>query len=235
LPAIACARAQRRTWIFLSAFNLRFTELPDGGKASVEMWPFGTEPPHRPRVSAVIHHQRNEHWNTMEQRNNLPGIGSLCAALMMLVSIGLRAAGPPASPLDEAVVITGWLQTQDLTMVGAVVSIEVNGEYHTTTVPESGRFDVSLPADVEAVLRFEKPGHLPKEVVVDTHHVNDGDFDGRTRHVKFAVVLELERRMGGLTYPGPVGSLGFDKDGGCLAVAHDRTLVPASRDRIMVF
>ncbi len=120
-------------------------------------------------------------------------------------------------------------------MAGVVVSIEVNGETQTTTVPESGRFEVSLPADVEATLRFEKPGHLPKEVVVDTHHVNDGGFDGRTRHVKFAVILELERRMGGLTYPGPVGSLGFDKDGGCLAVAHDRTLVPASRDKIMVF
>ena len=171
----------------------------------------------------------------MQKRIILHNKLSLCATIAILLSNGLSASGPPASPLDEAVVITGWLQTQDLTMVGAVVSIEVNGEYQSTTVPESGRFELTLPANVEATLRFEKPGHLPKEVVVDTHHVNDGGFDGRTRHVKFAVILELERRMGGLTYPGPVGSLGFDKDGGCLAVAHDRTLVPASRDKIMVF
>lgn len=171
----------------------------------------------------------------MQKRNNLQLKTGLCAAVLMLLSGSLHASTPPASPLDEAVVLTGWLQTQDLTMAGVVVSIEVNGETQTTTVPESGRFDVSLPADVEATLRFEKPGHLPKEVVVDTHHVNDGGFDGRTRHVKFAVILELERRMGGLTYPGPVGSVGFDEGGGCMAVAHDRTLVPAGRDKIMVF
>ena len=160
---------------------------------------------------------------------------ALCTTFIGLACAGVQASSPPSSPMDEAVVITGWLQSQDLTMVGAVVSIEVNGEYQSTTVPESGRFELTLPADVEAILRFEKPGHLPKEVVVDTHHVNDGGFDGRTRHVKFAVILELVRRMGGLIYPGPVGSLGFDKDGGCMAVAHDRSLVPAGRERIMVF
>ncbi len=168
-------------------------------------------------------------------RNLLQLNTGLIIAMMMLSAAPLHATAPPSSALDEAVVITGWLQTQDLTMVGAVVTIEVNGETQSTTVPESGRFEVSLPADVEAILRFEKPGHLPKEVVVDTHHVNDGVFDGRTRHVKFAVILELARRMGGLTYPGPVGSLGFDKDGGCLAVAHDRSLVPVDRNKVMVF
>lgn len=31
--------------------------------------------------------------------------------------------------------------------------------------------------------------------------------------------------MAGMDYAGPVGNVGFDKDGGCLAIEHTRTLV----------
>ncbi|MBK9761331.1 MAG: hypothetical protein IPO90_15520 [Flavobacteriales bacterium] len=160
-----------------------------------------------------------------------------CGLLALLLFVANTVhAGAPASPkVLDAVVLTAWLHVEDLTMADVLVELEVDGVLQTGHVPENGRFEMSLPADVDAVLRFSKPGHLTKEVVVDTHHVTDGGFDGKKRHVSFAVILQQERHMAGFTYPGPVGSLGFDEGGGCLAVAHDRSVVPAERRTIMVF
>ncbi|MBP7407870.1 MAG: hypothetical protein KA941_03845 [Flavobacteriales bacterium] len=154
-------------------------------------------------------------------------------AIILLINLGnTRAATPPA---DDAVVLTAWLHVEGYTMADVTVAVEVNGTTEVGRVSENGRFTVSLPADAEVLLRFEKPGHLPKEVVVDTRHARDGEAGQRTRHVKFAVIMELERHMAGLTYPGPVGTLSFDNGGGCLAVAHDRNRVPAKRHATMVF
>ncbi len=145
------------------------------------------------------------------------------------------ATPPGAPPADEAVVLTGWLHVEDYTMADVVLEVHVNGAVRTASVSETGRFTLSLPADVEAILRFEKPGHLSKEVVVDTRHVRDGSFDQRVRRLKFAVIMQLERHMGNWTYNGPVGSIGFEQGGGCVAVQHDRSLVPADRHKPMVF
>jgi hypothetical protein len=157
----------------------------------------------------------------------------------LLVILGIRtsalAGPPPGPPFDEAVILTGWLHVEGYTMTDVTVEVEVNGAYSIARVTEAGRFTITLPAGAEAKLRFEKPGHLSKEVLVDTRHAQDGDQGQRVRRVKFAVIMELERRMAGLTYPGPVGSIGFDQGGGCLAVAHDRRLVKAKRQAVMEF
>ncbi len=94
---------------------------------------------------------------------------------------------------------------------------------------------MTLPANAEAILRFEHPGHLPKEVVVDTHFAGDGEVGQHTRHISFAVVLEPERHMAGLDYAGPVGNIGFDKGGGCAVITRERKLVPSRRLKPMVF
>lgn len=160
---------------------------------------------------------------------------AICALLVSIfASTGLHAA-PPASVMD-AVELTGWLHVDDLRMGDVTVEVVVDGTVNSGGVGDNGRIDVILPAGVRAVLRFSKPGHLTKEVVVDTHHVNDGGFDGKRRHVSFAVILQARADMDGMTYAGPVGSLGFDDGGGCLTVEHDRRLVPEQhRQEIMVF
>lgn len=162
---------------------------------------------------------------------------ALAATLFMTTSNAL--AGAPSGPVKLDVVnLTAWLHVDDLTMADVVVELEIDGDVQRGVVGENGRFELSLPADVQALLRFTKPGHLPKEVVVDTRHVNEGGFDGKTRNVSFAVILEAERHMAGLTYPGPVGSLRFEQGGGCLAVDHDQRKVPAhavQRETIVVF
>ncbi|MBK7268041.1 MAG: hypothetical protein IPI07_00480 [Flavobacteriales bacterium] len=175
----------------------------------------------------------------MEPRNTPFLSAGLLVALVLPFGIA-QAATPPSSPptaaaSEEAVVITGWLQVEGLTMKDVIVEVEVNGTTRIAPVSETGRFTVELPANAEVLLRFEKPGHLSKEVTVDTRYAGNGKGGQKKRHVKFGVIMELERWMGGLTYAGPVGSIGFDQGGGCLAVEHDRTMVPAEQRRPMVF
>ncbi len=81
------------------------------------------------------------------------------------------------------------------------------------------------------MLHFEKPGHVSMEVTVLARHVQRGRPDQRKRKISFAVILEQGRRMGGLTYARPVGIIGFDPEGGCVAVEYDRQLCPQAAMR----
>jgi hypothetical protein len=170
----------------------------------------------------------------METRNNTSLKAGLLSLFLMPAGIALAGAPPTGASVDETVVLTGWLHVEDHTMADVTLEVLVKGTVRTAQVSENGRFTVSLPADTEATLRFEKPGHLSKEVVVDTRNSQDGSFNQRTRRLKFAVVMQLERYMAGWAYTGPVGSIGFEI-GGCVAVSHDRSLVPVSRNVPMVF
>ncbi|MBK6628277.1 MAG: hypothetical protein IPJ87_07055 [Flavobacteriales bacterium] len=145
-------------------------------------------------------------------------------------------ADPPPAPLASTTVeLIGWLHVEALSFDQATVEVQVGGSVHTATVSRTGRFDVLLPADTEVLVRFEHPGHLSKEVVVDTHHA-ERSHDGKgPRQLRMGVVLELEKRMGGLAYAGPVGRLAFDAEGGCVAVEHTRRMTPARRSKAVVF
>ncbi|HPQ58709.1 MAG: hypothetical protein KDB96_10120 [Flavobacteriales bacterium] len=143
--------------------------------------------------------------------------------------------GPGSPPAEREVQVTAWLQAFELSYDDITVQVEYDGAAETVGVNDRGRFNVTLPADVEAVLRFEKPGHVTKEVIVDTRHVAAGDFDERVRKVSFGVVLEPERHMADQVYAGPVGTIGFDADGGCLAVEEHRELAPGRKRATMVF
>lgn len=155
-----------------------------------------------------------------------PSLMAALMALLALSSTSSRAEDPPAPPAAfDAVQLTGWLHVDDYDFDDATIQVEVDGDVQTAHVSKTGRFEISLPAGTEATLRFEHPGHLSKEVVVDTRHARDGYLGRDTRQVKFAVILEQERYMGGQVYAGPVGNLAFDKDGGCLTVQHTNKLV----------
>lgn len=163
----------------------------------------------------------------------------IATCLMLGVIASPTHAGGPPTPTPgafaEAVQLTGWLHLEDLTFEYAEVVLEMNGEQYTTRVSKTGRFDVSLPAGTEAVLHFKSPGHLTKDLIVDTRYVNEGEFAEKKRHVRFAVVLELERHLYGFHYEGPVGNIGFEKDGGCMAVEQTRRLVVGRPNKTMVF
>lgn len=131
--------------------------------------------------------------------------------------------------------MTGWLHVVDYSFALTTVEAQVNGTVQYASVSRTGKFSLTLPADAEALLRFEHPGHLPKQILVDTHFAGDGEVGQQTRHVSIAVVLEPERHMAGLDYAGPVGKIAFDQGGGCTAITRERTMVPSRRLKPMVF
>lgn len=158
----------------------------------------------------------------------------LFSAMLMMPALG---SSPPVLPPTSAaaVQLTGWLHVDDLHMEDILVEVEVNGQLHYATLTAAGRFTVSLPADTEALLRFEKPGHLTKEVRIDTRHVRDGGRSDKPRKVHFAVIMEREEQAAGYLFQGPVGSIAFEQGGGCLAVGHHRTFRVNDAPRPMVF
>jgi len=114
-------------------------------------------------------------------------------AVLLVCSKTVSASNdlPYTPPADDAVAVTGWVHVEDLSFDATTVELEVNGEVQRVPLSNMGRFDLVLPADAHVVLRFEHPGHLPKEVLVDTHHARAGTFREQTRHVRFAVIMVL--------------------------------------------
>lgn len=152
--------------------------------------------------------------------------------------LALFTTAPPilAAPVDAGTVeLTGWLHVDDLSFDLTTVEADVNGMVLFAPVSRTGRFSLMLPINANAVLRFEHPGHLPKVVSVDTHFAGVGEVGQHTRHLHFAVVLERERHMAGLDYAGPVGTIAFDKGGGCAAITRERKLMPSRRQKPIVF
>jgi len=194
-----------------------------------DQWPADSNLPGCSPVSTIT----TDH---METRTS-PFVLAAVVALFTGIVSPARAAGPPsAPPFAEDVELTGWLHVEDFDFDDATVLLVLNGEVRSVPISKTGRIELSLPVGTEAVLRFEHPGHLTKEVTVDTHHARDGHLGRDVRHVRFAVILEETRLMAGMDYAGPVANLGFDKEGGCLAIEHTRTLVVGrSRNKPMVF
>lgn len=186
-----------------------------------------------PRLKGSVSANTTDHMRT-------PKTLLILAAQLALLTAAItpsRAAGPPpASAFEQAVELTGWLHVEDYDFNDATVLLVLDGEVRSVPVSKTGRIELSLPVGTEAVLRFEHPGHLTKEVTVDTHHARDGHLGRDVRRVRFAVILEETRLMAGMDYAGPVGNMEFDKEGGCLAVQHTRTLVVGrGRNKPMVF
>lgn len=166
----------------------------------------------------------------MARLNTLLLTTALCGFLMQPTH-----AVAADAPLEEAVILTGWLHVDDQDMADVTLMVKVNGRTRPSGVSSNGRFTVSLPRDADVVLRFEKPGHVPKELVVDTRHARTGEQGHRTRRVKLAVTMDPERHMADLTYAGPVGTLSFDEGGGCLAVQHSRKTTRTERSMTVTF
>lgn len=131
--------------------------------------------------------------------------------------------------------LIGFLHVSDECMDDVVLAVKLDGVSQQVPISKTGRFMMDLPSDVDATLHFEKPGHVAKDVTVDTHYAGMGWPGQDNRQVKFAVILHPERAMAGLRYPGPVGSIGFDPTNGSLTTTHDLTVVPARRKGTMEF
>ncbi len=173
-----------------------------------------------PALTPAIH-------TAMVKRINIPLEAVALAALLALFGLSVFAA--PTNEAPDRVLLTGWLHVEDRTVEDLVLVVELDGEHCLyAEVRGSGRFIVEVPANSRAVLRFDKPGHLSKEVVVDTRNALASSKAQRAnRRIDFDVVLEPEEKRPGRRYDGPVGSLRFVKGTGSMKVGHDLRVVAA--------
>ncbi len=161
---------------------------------------------------------------------NLPTLEAVAlAALLAIAGLSLFAAPflPPAVAATEEVLFTGWLHVDDHNVSDLVLSVTVDGDRCLyAEVDGAGRFSVWVPIGSQALLSFEKPGHLIKEVTVDTRNsMNTRTAQRANRKVKFDVVLEPIEQRPGRKYEGPVGSLSFVNGSGTMKVTHDLRVV----------
>lgn len=160
----------------------------------------------------------------MRTRNLPLAEAVILAALLSLIAIAATAA--PRGP--QGVVFTGWLRVEDRNVNDLVLVVEVADQCLYAEVLPNGRFILAVPAGAQAVLAFIKPGHLIKEIAIDTRNsAPDAKAARKQRTVKFDVVLEPEQKRPGRHYDGPVGSLGFHKGTGTTKVRHTLNVVAA--------
>lgn len=164
----------------------------------------------------------------MEKRLTLSCEAALLTALFALVGLSLFAAPTPLVVRDE-IKITGWLHAADGRMDDAVLVVELEGEHCLyAQLDVNGRFAFTIPVNAKARLVFLKPGHLSKEVEVDTRNaLNTQRAERLNRKVQFDVMLESEEQRPGRRYEGSVGAITFVNGTGTMKVRHDLRVVAA--------
>lgn len=97
-----------------------------------------------------------------------------------------------------------------------------------------GKFKLSLPMGSSAYLRFEQPGYLSKEVLVNTANADLCKKACRkNENLKFDVQMTPELPDKHLQYMGPVGIITFLKGSGLMKVRYDRTLIHTTEGDIV--
>lgn len=149
------------------------------------------------------------------------------AAIAMIAASTILPTNAEAGlGLPDEVVFTGWLRVEDHNVDDLVLVVEVAESCLYAEVLPNGRFTATVPVGSQARLAFIKPGHLTKEVDLDTRNSMSNSKAARAnRTVKFDVVLEPEAKRPGRKYEGPVGSLGFNKGTGSTRVRHTLNFV----------
>jgi len=164
----------------------------------------------------------------MRRTSNITAVAVAFASLMA----HMPAVAETGREKSEEVVFTGWLRVEDRNVDDLVLVVEVADHCLYAEVLPSGRFIVAVPVGSQARLAFIKPGHLTKEIDLDTRNSMPNQKAARAnRNVKFDVVLEAESKRPGRSYDGPVGTLGFHKGTGTTKVRHTLNVVAADHVR----
>ncbi|MCB0795735.1 MAG: hypothetical protein KDB88_13455 [Flavobacteriales bacterium] len=150
-------------------------------------------------------------------------------ALLMLFALLLYAAPLAAADRPEQLRIMGWLHVDDRNVEDVVLVVELENDLCLEAIVHpSGRFEFEVPLDAKARLVFIKPGHLQKEITLDTRNAMLTDRAVRiNRKVKFDVQLEAQEKRPDRAYERPVGSIAFVNGSGLMKVWYDPHLVAA--------
>jgi hypothetical protein len=146
---------------------------------------------------------------------------ALIGALLLIL---LLAAALPASAREKQIEIRGRMLVDDTIMSDALLVVEVDDQRCLPfQLDGDGRFMLRLPVGSKIQLRFEKPGYLTKEVLIDTKNaLNTKRAAKLNKLVRFDV--QMSRELPDRVYAGPVGTITFLKGSGLMKVKYDRTL-----------
>jgi hypothetical protein len=109
----------------------------------------------------------------------------------------------------------------------ALITITKDGQAYRTIDPNKGKYFIDLELGGNYMMTFTKPGHITKQVIVDTH-VPGGHEDDE--FAKFTAEVNLEKQpedqiitysqpVGRIKYSGIAGDFDFDNDYTQTAVA----------------
>lgn len=146
-------------------------------------------------------------------------------AVLLIALFALIALGSFAAPMDREVLLSGKLLTPDRSTRDMVLSVEVEGACLYAKISDNGHFSIVVPPGSKATLSFIKPGHLTKEVFIDTESAFAGTRSSKyERKLEFDVVMVRESNHPSQSFIGPVGSIGFVQGSGSLRVRHQAKL-----------
>lgn len=146
--------------------------------------------------------------------------GTAVLAFATLCAPASLKAGTP-----QHIEVRGRVLLDGATAEDAMLTIVMNNNCNLPfELQANGRFKVLLPVNSLFTIRFEKPGYLSKDVVVDTHNALCSTTARKVNQlVRFDVQMQPMPAIA-CAYAGPVGSITFTKGTGLMKVCYDRTL-----------
>ena len=120
-----------------------------------------------------------------------------------------------AAGAQTFVTFTGDVRMPDQDLHPVRMTVSDGHETMDVVLGRNGAYSFHIPVKERVTLTLESPGHITKEVTIDTHGVPEarGLF---ARTVRVAFDLELERQPDDLhlCYAGPVGHIAFAENDG---------------------
>ncbi|MFZ1333387.1 MAG: hypothetical protein WAR83_14430 [Flavobacteriales bacterium] len=143
--------------------------------------------------------------------------------ISILVALALLSVGTIQA--QDRLVIKGSFisQIQDTDARVNAVLIASDGTQMPIDLSRAGKYMVNAPAADTYVLRFEQPGCVAKEVLIDGRNANTKKFGERT--IKFDMVLHADHPDVNMYYTGPVAEIAFEEGTGEMKVLEQYQLV----------
>lgn len=115
-----------------------------------------------------------------------------------------------AAGAQTFVTFTGDVRMPDQDLHPVRMSISDGAESMDVVLGHNGAYSFHIPVNERVTLTLESPGHITKEITIDTHGVPEakGMF-ARTQRVAFDLELERQPDELKLCYTGPVGAIAF--------------------------
>ncbi|MBK6627032.1 MAG: hypothetical protein IPJ87_13595 [Flavobacteriales bacterium] len=122
-----------------------------------------------------------------------------------------------AAGAQTFVTFTGDVRMPDQDLHPVRMTVSDGHETMDVVLGRNGAYSFHIPVNERVTLTLESPGHITKEVSIDTHGVPEASgLFARTVRVAFDLELERQPDEMQLCYTGPVGAIAFTENDGTI-------------------